>query len=180
MCEKITLNARLLETLSIHEKMDVLFKSEPLSGRKPSQMLVNILAYCPSGMEQSIMFQYMFLLVTLRTCWSSRSLAARADKLWGAIDKQQFHDLVANVEVAEEQPVAQIAAVQKKEPRKKKELPWKKSGGHWTAACKQAASGPGSGGLTHSEQARVGSGCVLLPFGPMGPGSASVRPPGAT
>jgi hypothetical protein len=40
-------------------------------GRKPFHMLVNILAYCPSDMEQqSIMFQYMFLQrlpVTLRT-----------------------------------------------------------------------------------------------------------------
>jgi hypothetical protein len=51
---------------------------------------------------------------------------ARADNLWGAIDKQQFHDLVANVELAEEQPAAQIAAVQKKEP-------WKKSGGQLPA-----------------------------------------------
>ncbi len=42
----------------------------------------------------------------------------------GAIDKQQFHDLVANVEVAEEQPAAQIAAA-----CPKKELPWKKSDG---------------------------------------------------
>jgi hypothetical protein len=41
--------------------MDVLFKYEPLGGLKSSQMLANMLAYCPSGMEQSIMFQYMFL-----------------------------------------------------------------------------------------------------------------------
>jgi hypothetical protein len=49
--------------------------------------------------------------------------------LWRATDKQQSHDLMANVEVAEDQPVAQIAAVQKKEHRKKKELPWMKSDG---------------------------------------------------
>jgi hypothetical protein len=50
--------------------MDILFQSEPLGGLKPSQILANILAYCPSGMEQFIMFQYMFLQhlpVTLRT-----------------------------------------------------------------------------------------------------------------
>jgi hypothetical protein len=58
-----TLKSRLLEThnLSDHEKLDVLYKSEPFSGRKPSQMLANMLAYCPAGMEQTIMFQYMFL-----------------------------------------------------------------------------------------------------------------------
>ncbi len=67
-----TLESRLLEThnLSDHEKLDVLYKSEPFSGQKPSQMLANMLAYCPAGMEQTIMFQYMFLQqlsVTLRT-----------------------------------------------------------------------------------------------------------------
>ncbi len=58
-----TLKSRLLEThnLSDHEKLDVLFKSEPFSGQKPSQMLANMQAYCPAGMEQTIMFQYMFL-----------------------------------------------------------------------------------------------------------------------
>jgi hypothetical protein len=51
--------------------MEVLFKSETLGGRKSSQMLAIMLAYCSTGMEQSIKFQYMFLqhllLVTLRT-----------------------------------------------------------------------------------------------------------------
>ncbi len=56
-----------------------------------------------------------------------RSLAARADKLW-AIYKQHFHDPVANVDMAEEQPATQIAAIQKKEPIQKKKLPWKKTG----------------------------------------------------
>jgi hypothetical protein len=73
---------------------------------------------------------------------------------------------VANVDVAEEQP-AQIAAVQKKEPFKKKKFAGKKFGGRPSAAVGgQAASssssgsgsGSGPGGLTHSEQARVGSG----------------------
>jgi hypothetical protein len=119
------LKAHLLEThtLSDHKNLDVLYKSEPLGGQKPSYMLAIILAYSPSGMEQTIMFQYMFmqrLSVTLRTLLGKqepgdiRSLAARADKLW-ATHKPQSHDLVANVNKAEEQP-DQIAAVQKKEP----------------------------------------------------------------
>ncbi len=40
-----------------------------------------------------------------------------------AAHKEQSHDLMTNVEMAEEQPAAQIAAVQKKEPKQK--LPWK-------------------------------------------------------
>ncbi len=95
-----------------------------------------------------------------------RSLAARADRLW-ATHRPQSHDLVANVDTAEEQ-LAQIAAVQRKEPsQKKKKFAGKKFGGRPSAAAggqATAASGSGSGsgsdagGLTHSEQARVGSG----------------------
>jgi hypothetical protein len=82
-------------------------------------MLVTMLAYCPSGMEQTIMFQCMFLQglsVTLRTLLGEqergdiRSLVARANKLW-ATHKPQSHNLVASVDTSEEQP-AQIAAVQ--------------------------------------------------------------------
>jgi hypothetical protein len=157
------LKSRLLEThtLSDQEKLDVLFKSEQLGGRKPSQLLANMLAYCPFGMEQTIVFQYMFLQrlpVTLRTLFGEqepgdiRSLAARADKMW-ATHKHQSHDIVANVEPAEDQP-AQIAAVQKA-AKKKKFAGKKKPGGQAAAAY---SSGSVSGSLTHSEQARLGSG----------------------
>jgi hypothetical protein len=166
------LKSRLLEThtLSDHEKLEILYKSEHLGGRKPSQMLANMLSYCPAGMEQTIMFQFMFLQrlpVTLRTLLGEqepgdiRSLAARADRLW-ATHRPQGHDLVAQVGMAEDQP-AQVAAVQRKEPFKKK--PWsrpagKKPWGRQQAAGGQAAmaSGPGPAKITHSEQARVGSG----------------------
>jgi hypothetical protein len=76
--------------LSDHKNLDVLYKSKPLGGQKLSYMLAIILAYCPSGIEQTIMFQYMFmqrLPVTLRTLLGEqepgdiRSLAARADKV---------------------------------------------------------------------------------------------------
>ncbi len=75
-----TLKARLVEphTLSDLEKMDVLFKSKSLNGRKPFQMLANMLAYCcPSGMEQSVMFQYMSSCDCRSPCghcWENRSL----------------------------------------------------------------------------------------------------------
>jgi hypothetical protein len=44
-----TLKARLLEThmLSDQEKLDVLFKFEPLGDCELSQLLVSVLAYCP-------------------------------------------------------------------------------------------------------------------------------------
>ncbi len=128
-----TLKSSLLEshTLSDHEKLEILYKSEPLGGRKPCQML----AYCPAGMEQTIMFQFLFLQrlqVTLRTLLGEqepgdiRSLAARADRPW-ATHRLQSHYLLANVDAAEEQ-LAQIAAVQKKEPSQKKKFAGKKFG----------------------------------------------------
>jgi hypothetical protein len=161
------------QTLSDHEKLEILYKSELLGGRKPSQMLASMLAYCPAGMEQTIMFQFLFLLrlpVTLRTLLGEqepgdiRSLAARADRLW-ATHRPQSHDVVANVDAAEEQP-AQITAVQKKEPSQKKKFGKKFGGRSLAAAGGQATSssssgsgsGSGPGGLIHSEQARVGSG----------------------
>jgi transcriptional regulator with AAA-type ATPase domain len=111
------------------------------------------------------MFQFMFLQrlpVTLRTLLGEqepgdiRSLAARADRLW-ATHRPQGHDLVAQVGAAEEQP-AQVAAVQKKKPWSQPagKKPW----GRQQAAGGQAAvaSGPRPARITHSEQARVGSG----------------------
>jgi hypothetical protein len=83
------------------------------------------------------------------------------------------------VNTAEEQP-AQIAAVLKKEHLKKKKFAGKKLGGWRSAACggqATAASGSGSysGGLTHSEQVRVGSGLCYYTI-IMGLRQASVWP----
>ncbi len=93
------MKACLLETLSIQEKKNILFKSEPLGGLKPSQMLVNMLAYCPSGKEQSIMFQYMFLQRLLVTpcglCWGSRSLVTLIENQIFLIYKEMQSGAVA-------------------------------------------------------------------------------------
>ncbi len=90
------------------------------------------------------MFQFRFLQrlpVTLQTLlWEQepgdiRSLAARADRLL-ATHKPQSHDLVAHVNTAEEQP-AQIGAVLKKEPVKKKKFAGKKLGGRQSPAARR-------------------------------------------
>ncbi len=102
--------------------------------------------------------------MTLRTLLGEQEPGdIRADRLW-ATHKPQSHDLVANVNAAEEQP-AQIAAVQKKEPSQKKKFAGKKFGGQPSAtvggqatSSSSSGSGSGPGGFTHSEQARVGSG----------------------
>jgi hypothetical protein len=51
-----TLKARLQEihTLSYQEKMNILFKSEPLGGRKPSQMYFGLLLFCIDGTVRDV------------------------------------------------------------------------------------------------------------------------------
>ncbi len=65
------LKSRLLgsHTLSDHEKLEVLFKFEPLGGRKPSQMLASMLAYSPAGMEQTCSCSGYLLLYTADLAW---------------------------------------------------------------------------------------------------------------
>jgi hypothetical protein len=83
---------RLLEThsLSDFEKLELLMKCEPLGGRKPSQLLAEMLQLCPEGEERRIFFHFLFLQklpVQLRAMLGDvahgdpRALAARADRL---------------------------------------------------------------------------------------------------
>jgi hypothetical protein len=104
------LKASLLatHTLSNHEKLDVLYKSEPLDGRKLFQMLASMLAYCPSHRTdyqiKSNTCSLQHLPVTLQTLLGEQEpydisfLAARVDKLW-ATHKPQSHNLVASVDI---------------------------------------------------------------------------------
>jgi hypothetical protein len=65
-----TLKADLLEThtLSDHEKMDILFKYQPLGGRKPSQMYFGLLLFCIDGTVRDVPVMFLQRLpVTLRT-----------------------------------------------------------------------------------------------------------------
>jgi hypothetical protein len=86
------LKDRLLEThsLSNFEKLDALFRVAPLGGRKPSQLLSEMLQVCPTGEEDGIFFHYLFLQRLpshLRAMLGDveegdpRALAAKADKL---------------------------------------------------------------------------------------------------
>jgi hypothetical protein len=83
--------------------------------------------------------------------------------LWRAIDKQQSRDLVANVEVAFGATCGSDCSRPEEGTLEEERAPLEEV---WWTAAGQAASNSGCGGLTHSEQARVGSGCVLLPVDP--------------
>jgi hypothetical protein len=114
------LKGRLIEThvLSDYEKIDTLVKMQPMGGRKPSQLLADMMEFCPAGMETHLFFHYLFtqrLPQSLRTQLGEaehgdpRALAARADRLWAV--HAQPTGTVAAVESTdiEAAPVAAVA-----------------------------------------------------------------------
>jgi hypothetical protein len=114
-----TLKERLLETheLSNFEKLDVLFKVERLGGRKPSQLLQEMLQVCPEGEETGLFFHYMFLqrlpphlkaMLGEVEEGDPRALAARADKLLAMNPLQ--HNFVAAVADTEDSTVAAVSS----------------------------------------------------------------------
>lgn len=113
------LKERMLEThvLSNFEKLELLFKTEPMGGRKPSQLLAAMLQYCPPGEEKGLFFHFMFLQrlpVALRAMLGDvehgdpRALAAKADRLLSLNPIQST--IAAAVEpVCEETTVAAVS-----------------------------------------------------------------------
>jgi hypothetical protein len=55
--------AQILEAqmLSDYEKFDRLVKMEPMSGRKPSQLLHTMMEFCPAGLERQLSFHYLYM-----------------------------------------------------------------------------------------------------------------------
>jgi hypothetical protein len=87
------LKTRLLaaHTLTEFQRMDKLLSAQPLGGQKPSDLLHELVQFCPEGESQSKIFRYLFLQrlpAELRIILSEDVdstlpvLAARADQLW--------------------------------------------------------------------------------------------------
>jgi hypothetical protein len=55
--------AQILEAhvLSDYEKFDHLVKMEPMSGRKPSQLLHTVMEFCPAGLERQLSSHYLYM-----------------------------------------------------------------------------------------------------------------------
>ncbi len=99
------LKTRLLaaHTLTEFQRMDKLLSAKPLGGQKPSDLLHELVQFCPEGESQSKIFRYLFLQrlqAELRIILSEDSdstlpvLAARADLLW-AHSARRPHDAAA-------------------------------------------------------------------------------------
>ncbi len=90
--------------------MDKLLSAQPLGGQKPSDLLHQLVQFCPEGELQSKIFRYLFLqrlLAELCIILSEDSdstlpvLAARADQLW-AHSARRPHDAAAAVNAVSE------------------------------------------------------------------------------
>ncbi len=100
------LKARLLSahTLTEFQRMEKLLAAQALGGQKPSDMLHDLVQFCPDGEAQTRIFRYLFLqrlpteisiiLAEDRDSMLS-TLAARADQLW-AHSTRQPHDAAIN------------------------------------------------------------------------------------
>jgi hypothetical protein len=113
-----TLKKRLLSAheMTKFQRIEALFKMEGLGGRKPSELLSQMLELCPRGEEKNPFFIFLFLqrlprelrvLLGDELLEEPRELAELADKKWALHSHQ--HGMIANVEEADEE--APVAAV---------------------------------------------------------------------
>jgi hypothetical protein len=159
-----TLKSHLLEshTLSIHEKLEVLNESEPLGGRKPSQMRpacwpTVLLAWNRPSRSSSC--SYSGCLLHCRHCLGNRNQGT--SEAWRP-------ERTGCKPLTDRSPMSSRPRLQQSRRRslsRRRKVCWKKprgwqqaNGGGQAAAASGSGSGSSSGGLTHSEQARVGSG----------------------
>jgi hypothetical protein len=116
----IQLKARLLaaHTLTEFQRMEKLHAAQALGGQKPSDMLHDLVQFCPDGEAQTRIFRYLFLqrlpteiriVLAEDRNFTLAALAARADQLW-AHSTRQTHDAAVNA-VLEEEGHETIAAV---------------------------------------------------------------------
>jgi hypothetical protein len=90
--------------LTNFERIEKLMQLEPLGGRKPTELLAEMLELCPRGQESNMFFLFLFLqrlprelrmMLDEDDSLTPRQLAAKADKLWAKHTHQ--HGSVAAV-----------------------------------------------------------------------------------
>jgi hypothetical protein len=113
------LRARLnaAHQLTDYQKVEQLHALPPLGGRKPSEMLSEMVRLCPRGQENSVFFTYCFLhrlprelrvLLTDVDHNDRRALSLKADDLWAHSARNAHDSTVAAVasDPSEEEAVA--------------------------------------------------------------------------
>jgi hypothetical protein len=101
--------------LTNFERIEKLFQMEPLGGRKPTELLSEMLEICPRGQESNMFFMFLFLqrlprelrvLLDEDDTLTPRQLAAKADKLW--VKHSHQHGTVTAAVAEEDHPVAAV------------------------------------------------------------------------
>jgi hypothetical protein len=105
--------------LTDFQRIKKLFQMEQLGGRKPSELMNQMLEICPRGEEKNKFFLFLFLQRLLREprvrlaeeeIKEPRDLAAKVDRHWAMLN-HQTHGLEAPITAADsKEPL--IAAVQ--------------------------------------------------------------------
>ena len=154
------------------QRVNKIIELSPLAAQKPSELLAEMLRLCPRGQENNVFFNSLFLsklpreirvLLTEADLDNKQELGARADA-FAAHHTRMAHDAtaaVAAVSLAEpEEPL--VAAVKTKQGSGGRGGNQKRGGGSSRGGKKRGGAGGASGQvshtLTHSEQARMGSG----------------------
>jgi hypothetical protein len=112
------LKQRLLASheLSEFQRIELLFKMEPLGSRKPSELLSHMLEICPRGEERNRFFIFLFLQRLPKELRSHLNdseqdpvkLAAKADRKWALHSHEQHGSVNAVAEEIEDTPIAAI------------------------------------------------------------------------
>jgi hypothetical protein len=119
------LKSRLVSAheLTKFQRIEALFKVEPLGARKPSDLLAQMLELCPRGEEKSPFFIFLFLqrlprelrvLLGDEALEEPRDIGELANKKW-ALHSHQHGGSIAAVEAVEEE--GQVAAVKQQAGR---------------------------------------------------------------
>jgi hypothetical protein len=122
------LRARLVQAHSLteFERMELLLNNRPLGGQKPSQLLADLLQYCPEGETASRMFRLTFLhrlprdlrvLLCEDRDTPLMALAARADQLWAHSGPLSAASVNAVPPAEPEPEAATVAAVAQQQSR---------------------------------------------------------------
>jgi hypothetical protein len=115
-----SLKNRLLSSheLTDFQRIEKLFQMEPLGGRKPSDLMNQMLEICPRGEERNKFFLFLFLqrlpkelrvMLTEEDLKEPRDLASKADRHWAML-AHQTHGVLANLTTEDDTDTSGVIA----------------------------------------------------------------------
>jgi hypothetical protein len=159
--------------------VEQLFNLPPLGAQKPSELLAEMLCLCPRGQENNAFFNCLCpnklprelrILLSEAEMADKQALGARVD-LFAVHNSKQAHDVVAAVAAVsspdQEGEETTVAAIRPGAGSGQRGGGSGQRGGGWKGKKKRGRGGGGqqvSHTLSHTEQARIGSGPCFSHF----------------